>query len=170
MVDRPVVEWWVHHWVLNLGQDSFHGILLLENNIIWANENLHSEVSIVHGISHNNWVNGDWYSLRKLIGRGVRLFHLKKSSSHWSSLSELSGDWAWLISDKVLQVNNVTINVNIHVNLFVNLGLRHLLVDHVVSTNHGWTVNSLCALHSLQWLGSYLSKTNWMTINEDVLS
>ena len=39
LVDRPVVEWWIPHWVLSI-KLNISGILLSKIELIWTNSNL----------------------------------------------------------------------------------------------------------------------------------
>jgi len=60
LVHGPVVVWWVDNWVLDLGESVG---LLLECNGIWANDNVHVELSLGHIVLHDNWLDVDWDSL-----------------------------------------------------------------------------------------------------------
>jgi len=59
LVDGPVVEWWVHNWVLSLKLDHLC-LMLMKVELIWTNNNLVQTKSCTcHSIfSHNRlWIN-----------------------------------------------------------------------------------------------------------------
>jgi hypothetical protein len=74
LVDGPVVVWWVGDWVGNLGEldggllGGGKSLLLWEVDLIWADNDLHVEGSVVHGVSHEGWDNVDWDTLGKGLG------------------------------------------------------------------------------------------------------
>jgi hypothetical protein len=64
LVYRPVVEWWIDDWILDLCElDSLLSILIfLEDDLICANDHFHVELDISHGVRHDSWINQDWNS------------------------------------------------------------------------------------------------------------
>jgi len=128
LVNGPVVEWWVGNWVLDLSELDTGGLLLLELNFIWANDDLHVELSIVHGIGHEGWDNMNWDSLSLgksnsnwcwLVGNevlqvssgDVSIHELEKTISI-GLLGKSDGDWGWLVSDKVLEVTSGDVGIH----------------------------------------------------------
>jgi len=94
---------WVHmDWDTLLLAEDLGGlsiVLLLEKRkFIWSNLHVHVELGISHSVSHNDWVDVDWHSL------GEGLFVCDRILLHvYHNLSELSSDWSWLVSEKVLK-------------------------------------------------------------------
>jgi hypothetical protein len=74
-----------------LGELHTGSLLLLELNIIWANDDLHVESGVVHGIGHEGWDNMDWGSLS--LGKG-------------------NSDWCWLVGNEVLEVSSGDVGVH----------------------------------------------------------
>jgi hypothetical protein len=62
LVNRPVVEWWIPHWVLSI-KLNISGILLSKVELIWTNSNLNqTKISLSHSVLPHDgfWVNSDW--------------------------------------------------------------------------------------------------------------
>jgi len=128
LVDGPVVVWWVGNWVLDLGELDTLGLLLLELNFIWANDDLHVEMGVVHGVAHEGWDNVDWDSLGLgksnsnwcwLVGDevlevssgDVGVHELEKSIGI-GLLGKGNGNWCWLVGDEVLEVSSGDVGIH----------------------------------------------------------
>ena len=87
LVHRPVVEWWVDNWVLDLSELGLLGILLLDVNLIRSDSHVHTEIGFTHGIGHEGWVDVDWDSLlgsKDLLLGSLSSLLLWKSNLIWS--------------------------------------------------------------------------------------
>jgi hypothetical protein len=69
LVYRPVVEWWINYWVLDLCElGSLLSILVfVEKDLICADDHFHVELNTSHSVLHDCWINQDWNSSTLLL-------------------------------------------------------------------------------------------------------
>ena len=86
LVNWPVVEWWVNCWVSSLGKSCWllchslgGNLLFLKFELIWSNQDFHTEFDISHCVLHHNWVHKNWHTLR--LGLSQRWWYTRFGSS-----------------------------------------------------------------------------------------
>ena len=124
LVDRPVVVWWVLNWVAGLDEVVVHSI----------NDNI--SLSKIFISLHTVVMSWGW-----LVHRPVVIWWVV----NWvGGLGKLGGDWAWLVSHKVLESSSGDVGVEesgevISVTLLGKLGgdWRRLVGDKVLEGTSG---------------------------------
>ncbi len=68
LVHRPVVEWGVVLWVLGVHLSELLLVLLMEVDLIGADQDVESEVGFTFSVSQDDWVDVDWDALAQGLG------------------------------------------------------------------------------------------------------
>jgi hypothetical protein len=119
LVNRPVVEWWIPNWVLNLSKLQtvrFLDLSKFDSDWGWLVDDEVLEVTNGNVIVHKSEIitfdlgelGGDWGWLvndevLKMSNSDIVVHEGKVIAT---DLSEFDSDWGWLIDDKVLEVTN----------------------------------------------------------------
>jgi hypothetical protein len=118
LVGRPVVEWWVYDWVLDLCECDSDWCWLVSHEVLQVTSGdigVHKlEESI--GVALLGEGNGDWSWLicdqvLKIASCDVGIHQLEESIGV-ALLGESNGDWCWLVGDQVLKVASCDVGIH----------------------------------------------------------